>query len=234
MEYLQVILSSLFSLAALFILTKINGNRQISELTMFDYVVGISIGSISAEMATELEKPLKPLVAMVVYAIVLLIISFATAKFLPLRRMLFGRSIVLIRNGHMLRGNFKRAHLDLNEFLVQCRTQGYFDLSAIHTAVLEPNGKLSVLPYSGNRPATPRDLKLTPSAEDIFFSVIIDGELQHENLKASGFDENWLKNELKSQGKRDIKKIFFGALDKNGTLRLFEMDDSKTGHDYFE
>lgn len=234
MEYLQIVLSSVFSLAALFLLTKVNGNRQLSELTMFDYVVGISIGSIAAEMATELEEPFKPLTAMLVYAAVLLTISFATAKLLPLRRMLFGRSIVLIRNGKMLRSAFKRARLDLNEFLVQCRSQGYFDLSAIHTAVLEPNGKLSVLPYSAHRPATPQDLKLTPGAEDIFFSVIIDGEIMHENLKAAGFDENWLKNELKNRGTRDVKKIFFASLDKNGALNLFEKDHSDHRHDYFE
>lgn len=99
MDYIKIILTSLFSLAALFALTKLVGNKQMSELTMFDYIIGISIGSIAAEMATELEEPMKPLTSMIIYALVSGLISVATSKSMKLRRFFFGRSTVLMRNG---------------------------------------------------------------------------------------------------------------------------------------
>lgn len=234
MDYIKVFLTSAFSLVALFLLTRINGNRQISEMTMFDYIIGISIGSIAAEMATELERPLHSLVAMSVYALVSFLIAVITAKSLVLRRFLFGKSITLMRGGKLLWNNFKRAHLDINEFLMQCRTNGYFDISVINTAILEPSGKLSILPYPSDRPATPNDFKLTPQAEDVFYCVISDGKILTQNLNAAGFDTNWLKNELKVQGEKDINKIFFADLDKSGTLHIFEKNEKILKNDFFQ
>ncbi len=221
MDYGYIVLVSLLSLAALFLLTRLMGNRQVSELTLFDYIIGISFGSIAAEMATELEEPLKPLLAMVVYALTAVTISFATSKSLPFRRGVMGKSVVLMKNGKLLRENFKRAKLDLSAFLMQCRTGGYFDLSALCTVLLEPNGKLSFLPYPDRRPVTAQDMKIVPSADELFYNVIMDGRILPENLKRSGHDENWLKRELQAQGADRVSDIFFAQLSRDGTLKLF-------------
>lgn len=234
MELIQVILTSLLSISVLFLLTKLNGNKQISELTMFDYIVSITIGSISAELATELEKPLRPLVAMTVYAAVSALISFITAKSLKIRRFLFGHTIVLMENGNLYRKNLKKARIDLSEFLMQARTNGYFDIAGIDTAVLEPSGKISFLPFSANRPATPEDLKIVPKAEGVFLNVIMDGVILEKNLKTAGRDVNWLNNELKSQGVKRADGVFLATLDRNGTLNVFENREEKIVNDYFE
>lgn len=234
MDYIQIVLTSLFSLVALFILTKLVGNKQISELTIFDYVIGISIGSIAAEMATELEKPLKPLTAMAVYAVVSYIISVITSKSLKLRRILFGHSIVLMRNGKLYRKNLKKGHIDLSEFLMQCRTNGYFDISAINTAVLEPSGKISFMPFPNKRPVTAEDIKTVPVNDDIFFNVIMDGQIFTENLTAAGKDINWLKNELKAQGIKKKEDVFLATLDTSGTLNVFKNNDYFEKNDFFD
>ena len=234
MDYIKIILTSLFSLAALFALTKLMGNKQMSELTMFDYIIGISIGSIAAEMATELEEPMKPLASMIIYALVSGLISVATSKSMKLRRFFFGRSTVLMRNGKLYRKNLKRAHIDLNEFLMQCRSNGYFDISAINTAVLEPSGKISILPFSDKRPATPEDLKTVPASDDVFLNVIMDGQVQEKNLSDAGYDEVWLKNELKVQGVKSISEFFLAMLDRQGTLNVFRNIDSSIKNDFFE
>ena len=234
MDYIKIILTSLFSLAALFALTKLMGNKQMSELTMFDYIIGISIGSIAAEMATELEEPMKPLASMIIYALVSGLISVATSKSMKLRRFFFGRSTVLMRNGKLYRKNLKRAHIDLNEFLMQCRSNGYFDISAINTAVLEPSGKISILPFSDKRPATPEDLKTVPASDDVFLNVIMDGQVQEKNLSDAGYDEVWLKNELKVQGVKSISEVFLATLDRQGTLNVFRNIDSSIKNDFFE
>ncbi|MCQ2441458.1 MAG: DUF421 domain-containing protein [Clostridia bacterium] len=234
MDYIKVVLVSLFSLLVLFVLAKIMGNKQVSQLTMFDYVIGISIGSIAAEMATELEEPFKPLLAMVVYALSAYLISIVTMKSMKLRRIIFGRSVVLMKNGKIYRNNLKKSHIDLNEFLVQCRSDGYFDISAINTAILEPNGKISILPFPDKRPVTAEDLKTVPTQDNIFYDVIMDGEIMKENLQSSSYDENWLKNELKTQGYKNEKNIFLATLDESGTLNVFENNNKSGNNDIFE
>lgn len=234
MEIIKVIITSVVSLVVLFLLTKLVGNKQLSELNMFDYIVSITIGSIAAEMATELENPEQPLTAMIVYAVISFAVSVLCSKCLPIRRLVFGHSVILMQNGKLYRDNFKRSRLDLNEFLMQCRLNGFYDLSAVDTAVMEASGKISFMPYSGKRPATPEDLKIVPNAEKLFYNVIMDGAVLKENLRSSGKDENWLKNELKAQGFKSTNRIYLATLDSSGTLNVFENIDGNNKNDFFE
>ena len=234
MDYIAVIITAFISLFVLFLLTKLIGNKQLSELTMFDYIVSITIGSIAAEMATEREKPLRPLIAMCVYAFVSFGISLLVSKSLKLRRLLFGHSVVLMRGGKLYRKSFKKSNLDLNEFLMQARLCGYFDLSAIDTAIMETSGKISFMPYATKRPATPEDLNLVTNADSVFFNVIMDGVVLTENLKYAGRDQNWLNNELKVQGIRSSSEVFLAILDNNGKLNVFKNYDYKEKNDYYE
>ncbi|MGN1349300.1 MAG: DUF421 domain-containing protein, partial [Acutalibacteraceae bacterium] len=160
MEYLKVGLTALLSALALFILTKLMGHKQLAQLDVFDYVNGITIGSIAAEMATELEAPLKPFIALVVYALIAVALSIISNKFPASRKIIVGHPIILLDKDKLYRKNFKKAKLDLNEFLCLCRGQGYFDINQIETAVFEHNGSLSILPKAGNKPLTPDDMKV--------------------------------------------------------------------------
>lgn len=127
MDLLKIVALSFGSVIFLFILTKLMGNKEMSQLSMFDYIIGITIGSIAAEMATALENDfMQPVVAMGVYAIVSIIISILSYKSLKVRRIISGNSLILLDNGELYRDNLKKAKLDLNEFLMQCRTARIF------------------------------------------------------------------------------------------------------------
>lgn len=127
MDILKIISLSLGSLVILFLLTKLMGNKELSQLTMFDYIVGITIGSIAAEMSTSLENDfLEPVVAMVVYGLITVLISYITSKSLNMRRFFNGKSKVLLDNGKLYRKNFKASNLDINEFLMECRINRIF------------------------------------------------------------------------------------------------------------
>lgn len=233
MEILHIILVSTGSVIVLFLLTKIIGNRQMSQLSMFDYINGITIGSIAAEMATSLEDDfLKPLTAMIVYAALAVLISFLNEKSLVLRRLLAGTSLILLDNGKLYRKNFKAARLDLNEFLIQCRNAGYFNLSDIQTAVLEPNGRISFLPVSEKRPATPEDLNLTPTQEFWVSNVIIDGKILYRNLKSTGNNEKWLRAQLSKQ-KIPLKKVFLAICDHDNHLTIYQKPEKAMTKDPF-
>ena len=210
MDIIKVILTALLSVAALFIITKIMGHKQVSQLDFFDYVSGITIGSIGAELATELEEPYKPLIALGVYGLVSLLLNLIEHKFPRTRKYINGTPTILMKDGKLYRKNLKQAKLDLSEFMLLCREQGYFDLDEIQLAVFEHNGKLSILPRAANRPATPEDLKITANATHIGVEVIMDGRIIGDNISRAGKDEKWLKSQLKVRGHSSEKEIFLG------------------------
>ncbi len=224
MEIIKVLLTSLLSVGALFAVAKIMGHKQMSQLDFFDYISGITIGSIAAELATELEEPLKPLIAIAVYGAAAVLLSKITSLFPKSRKYINGTPTILMNNGKLYRENLKKAKLDLSEFMVMCRQQGYFNLSDIQTAVFEFNGKLSILPVSKKRPANPEDLNLSPAPEFIHTEVIMDGRILNENLNRMGLDDKWLLKQLNAQGYKKAEEVFLALCDENNQLTVFAME----------
>lgn len=222
MKFFILCLTSIFSYIILFLLTKLMGQKQISQLDFFDYITGITIGSIAAEFATELEEPWKPLLAMVIYAIATLMLGIIARKFPRTRKYLNGTSKIIMNNGKLYKENLKKAKLDINEFLVMCREQGYFDLNSIQTALFEYNGKLSILPTSSRRPTIPEDFKLKPEQETLFAEVIMDGKVIEKNLQNIGFDINWLSKQLEKHGIGSPKDVFLAVCDKNQNITFYK------------
>lgn len=210
MDLIKVILTALLSVVALFFITKIMGHKQVAQLDFFDYVSGITIGSIGAELATELEEPYKPLIALCVWGGVSIVLNFLAHKIPPTRKYINGTPTILLNNDKLFRENLKKAKLDLSEFMLMCREQGYFDLREIQTAVFEHNGKLSILPKAANRPATPEDLKITVQDTHIGVELIMDGRIMGENLLRVGRDNSWLKKQLNLLGHKNAKDVFLG------------------------
>lgn len=235
MDVLKIICLSLGSVIVLFVLAKLMGNREISQLSIFDYITSITIGSIAAEMATSLKDNfMEPLVAMIVYAIVSIIISVSTSHSIKLRRMITGRTLVLFKNGKLNIENFKKAKMDIDEFLTQCRTSGYFDLEDIHTAILETNGKVSILPKSLKRPATPEDLNLNPKQESMVANIISDGIVLSENLKSTGNNEAWLQKNLKAHGIKSPKDVFLATCDDENNFIVYAKLEKESNGDMFK
>lgn len=222
-DILTVVLTTLGSIAVLFLLTKLMGHKQVSQLTMYDYVVGITIGSIAAEMATELESPWRPLLAMALYGLIAVGISRLTNKSLRAQKMITGKPQVLLNNGKLYRDSFKAAKMDLSDFLSACRVGGYFDLNQLETVLLEPNGNLSFLPVVGNRPVTPADIRIQPPQEFLQTPVIMDGEVLKENLKRLGTDETWLRRSLEKQNIHHAGEVFLALCDHDMELTVFSM-----------
>lgn len=222
MEFVSLCVTALFSFGALFVIAKFIGHKQIAQLDFFDYIAGITIGSIAAEMATELEQPWKPLTAMVIYGGAAWLLGVLGNKFPRLRKYLNGTPTILMDHGKLYRENFKKAKLDLSEFMVMCRQQGYFDLTAIQTAVYEYTGKLTILPVADKRPATPRDMNLAPEQELLFTELIMDGRILESNLKRMGLDRQWLDKQLKQNRIHSPKEVFLAVCDRNLKFVLYK------------
>lgn len=228
MDLLQVFLSTIGSIIALFFLTKMIGCRQVSQMSMFDYVNGITIGSIAAEMATSLQSDwLKPLVAMVIYAIIGVLLSIISDKSLKLSRFIEGKPIILYDNGQIFFDQLKKAKLDIGELLMLCRTSGYFDLSELQTIILEENGHVSILPLAEHRTIKPRDMQIQPDAEFLVANIVLDGTIMTENLKGIGKNEAWLHQQLKSQNIKDVKDVFLATCDRNQKVCIYKKVNAK-------
>ena len=195
-----------------------------SQLDFFDYITGITIGSIAAELATELEAPWKPLIAMIIYGLVALGLTILAHKFPKTRKYVNGTPTIVMDNGKLYRENMKKAKLELSEFMVLCRQEGYFNLNDIQTAVFEYNGRITILPKSEKRPLTPEDMNITPEKAEICTEIIMDGHIMHENLKRLGLDLIWLDKQLKKQKYDNAKEIYLGICDKNNNLTLFPVN----------
>ena len=223
-ELAKILLASVLSYGALFICAKAVGRKQISQLDFMDYITGITIGSIAAELATDLENMWKPLAAMAVYALATWAMARLSMALSQSRKYLNGSPVIVLDNGKLYRENMRQAKLELSDFMVMCRQQGFFNLADIQTAVYEYNGRLTILPVSARRPLTPEDMNLTPQQETILSEVIMDGRVLGENLRRMGLDEKWLARQLRSQGIDGPESVFLALCDREKHLSCYPMN----------
>ncbi len=227
MDYITILSQTLLSFIVLFILARLSGYRQISQMSMFDYINGITIGSIAAEMATGLDMHWSyPLIAMVGYGLLTLLVSCLSARSLKIRRFVTGNPLVLLHNGSIYRKNLKKAHVTVNEMLEECRISGYFSLNDLQTILLESNGKFSFIPAAGQKPVTTEDLHIPAEADCIHANLIIDGVLLKTNLQTAGKDEHWLDKKLRQQGLTSVKDVFLAVFEQPDTLLIFPKEAS--------
>lgn len=220
--YLEALLRTLLSILVLLILARLTGAHQISQLTFYDYIVGISAGSIAASMCIEEDISIWiGLIGITLFMLSSLFFSFITSKSITLRRLITGSPVFLIAKGEILYKGLKRAHFDTNDMLRELRSQGYFDITEINYAILETNGNVSVMPKAYARPATVKDMALKVQEDSIKADVVIDGKILKGNLKAFGKTRTWLLEELGKQGVRDTRQVLLATLDDQGALNVY-------------
>lgn len=213
-DIVKVVVFSIVAYVYLFIIAKLLGKKQISQLTFIDYVVGITIGSIAAEMATETVDPFYHyLIAMAIFFVFDLLVSLIARKSATLKKVMNGRPIVIINNGEFDYDGLKKSKLSVDEIAGLARDKGFFDLDQIAFAVFETSGKLSVLPKSANQPVTCQDMNLNPPPSSLIEYLVIDGSVCRDTLKESGMSEQWLYDGLKVSSKEELDKILAAYYD---------------------
>lgn len=221
MDFAYIIILSFVSLAVLFIITKIMGFRQISEMSFFDYVIGITIGSIAAEMATNIDLEWwKGILAMVVYGVVGVLLSVITQKSIKARKFISGKPIIIIERGKISKEGMRKARIEIDDLLTSARVNGYFNLSDIDYAIMETTGKISFQPVAQKRELNPKDFNFSPEREGLYINVIMDGHIIEDNLSVAGITKKELENMLKAKGDK-LENIFLGTIDINKQLTTY-------------
>ena len=232
---IDIIFRSLISLIVLFLLTKMLGKRQIAQLSLFDYVLGISIGSIAAEMSLNPDVPyIDGLTALAIYTLCTFLTSILTIKSIRLRRFLVGTPIILVQNGEIISSGLKKVHFDVNDLLEESRNNGYFNLDEIEFAIMETNGRVSFLPKGLNKPVTMKDLDLKSPNHGLVANIIIDGKIMVNNLKEMGKDESWLEKILKVEGVTNKENLLLVTLDHNEKIVIYKKNEHTHTYNVFE
>lgn len=222
-DTLGILFRTLLIIVILFILAKLMGKKQISQLNLFDYIIGITIGSIAADISLDLEKDLVAgLLCLTIYGLFSLLVSYVTMKSIKVRRFLNGVPTILIENNKIIEAGLRKSKLDINELLSEARSQGYFKLEDIEYAIMETNGAISFMPISSSSPATKKDVKVKINKESLVANVIIDSKLLDENLKEMRKDKKWLDSVLKVQGYNSYDNILLATLDINDKVIVYK------------
>ena len=226
-EILQVSYRALISLVTLFLITKLLGKKQVSQLSLFDYVIGISIGNFAAEVTINLEAEwINGVVAVTILGVVAYLVSILTMKSIIARRFFMGAPTVVIQNGKIIKESLKKIKFDINDLLEECRNNGVFDLTQINYALMEANGELSILLKPEYLPITPNDMKLKPEKNSLVANIIIDKKIMPNNLKQMNKDEKWLLKELKIKGYK-LEDVLLATLDINDKLTIYKQKENE-------
>ncbi len=207
-EILRVVLMAALSYAALLIIALVLGKKQIAQLEFIDYVAGITIGSIAAEMAFSGDVPFYHfLIAMAVYFVVDIAISFLTGKSIVLRTLLKGKPLILIEDGSLNYKNLKKSRMELSELLALCRQKDMFDISQIAFCVFETNGQLSILPKASFQPLQTGDMDVQKPKPSLSTEMVLDGQIIYAALKEKNKSKQWLLEQLGFESEEQVKQV---------------------------
>ncbi len=218
-ETLVVIIRSLIGFFSLHIFARMLGKQSIGQLTFFDYVLGITVGSMAATLSVDLNSRAWPhWVGLATWTVVILLMEYCTIHSVHFTKYVLGEPCLLILNGQIMEQTMKRNRYSLSDLLSQLREKDVFDLTQVACAILETNGKLSVLLKPEYQGVTVQDMNLHPSPQQMPRKLVFCGMILEENLLAMGLTKEWLNQYVKNMGIHDIAEIFLLSVDTEGAF----------------
>lgn len=225
-EGLVVVVRALISFFTLLIFAKILGKEQISQLTFFDYILGITIGSIASEATVDLSsRPWPHFIGLLSWAILAYLMQYISLKWRYAAKIIEGEPVIVIMNGKIMDNVLRKMKFRVSDILELLRNQGVFDMNQVDYAILEPNGSLSVLKKPEYLPLTPKDMNIEVKPEGISTELVYDGKIIEQNLRQMNKDKKWLMNQLKKYGIKDVAEAFLVTLNDAGSLYVDRYED---------
>ncbi|MFC7441102.1 DUF421 domain-containing protein [Laceyella putida] len=224
-DWIAVVLRTLGAIIILFVLTRLLGKRQVSTLSPFEYITGITIGGLAASIPSKTDGTWHlGIVSLIVWVSVAIGMEFLQLKSKKIREWIDGKTTVLIKDGKVLEENLKKERITIDELMAQLRKRSIFHISDIKIAVIEPDGNINAFVYKELQPITPKMLGLKVTKEEIPYVVIADGIILDEELAKRGLTREWLQAELKKKSIAS-EHVFLGQVDSEGQLYVDCYDD---------
>ncbi|WP_146553824.1 DUF421 domain-containing protein [Rummeliibacillus sp. SL167] len=231
-NFWEMMLRTTISFIVLLFLARILGKKQLSQLTFFNYITGITIGSIAAEIASQHETPfIDGLISLIWWSILTLLSSFISLKSSKLRGIIDGDPTIVIKNGELSVQALKTSKLHMDDLLMLLREKSVFSIQDVHYAILETNGELSILMKPAEQSATKQDVKADVSIPPhIPIEVVNDGKIVRKTMEELNLTDEWLMKKLKKQNIQDLQDVFYAQLQPNGSLYICTRDENKAAN----
>lgn len=214
-----VMIRSIISFFALLLLVRLMGKQQVAQLTFFDYVVGITIGSIAGTLSVQVnENTLATLVGMGTWTILAILLAILGIHNVWIRKVVDGEATVVVENGKILEENLKRIRIPIDGLISELRTKEVFSLADVEFAMFEPGGKFSIQKKSQKQPLTPGDLNIPTQYDGLPTTLIMDGSILNDALQSLNLSKAWLHHQLGKQNIHDAAEVSLAQLDTKGNL----------------
>lgn len=221
-----IVLQTVVSFLTLLLLTRLLGKQQVSQLTFYEYLNGITFGSIAANLASDdLANAPDHLIGLITYGVLTMLVSWLAMKNRKFRKAVTGEPVIVIQDGNILEGNLRKMHLDLDELTMLLRAEGIFDYKELELALIEQSGALSVLKKPAHQTVTREDLHLRGTSKGLAIEVIVDGQIIYENLRAMGLDGKWLVKQLRNRNIANASQVCLATVNKEKQIQLDLYDD---------
>ncbi|KGP73839.1 DUF421 domain-containing protein [Pontibacillus yanchengensis] len=230
MSVIEVLVRILLTFIVLLILTRVMGRKQISQLTFFNYVTGISIGTIGGSLTIDENlEMVTGYTALIGWSALTVIAGLISINSKSVRDIMDGQPVVVIKQGKIMDDALKRLRMDLDEVVLLLRNKDVFSIQDVDYAIMETNGKLSVLKKEGKLPASRTDVNAasTPPQFPLPTSIIMGGNILGKNLRDLGLSEEWLSAQLQQLGIKTPEKVFYAELQKDGSIYIDEYNDEE-------
>jgi uncharacterized membrane protein YcaP (DUF421 family) len=220
MDLMNFAIRTISAIFILFAITRLLGKKQISQLTFFEYVTGITIGDLAGFISTNVKEHfMNGFTAMFLWAFIPFMLDKATLKSKKLRDLFEGTSTIVIQDGNIIEENLKKERYTAEELLEQLRGKNVFRMADVEFAILEATGELSVMLKKEHQPVTPADLNMKVNPEKMPRTIIMDGVIMKETLYLSGLSRDWLERKLKER-RLTPDKVFLAQVDSAGELYI--------------
>jgi uncharacterized membrane protein YcaP (DUF421 family) len=232
MSVWELAIRLLLSFMTLLLLTRWMGRKLLSHMTFFDFISGITIGSIGANLVFNPSLTIRNgLLALLGWSIITVTLGYIDIHSKKARTLLDGEPRILIKKGEIMENQLKAVRLDVDSLMALLRQKDVFSLHEVNYAIFETNGELSVLKKESQKEVTKSDLNLScesPAAPPIGTEVISDGKLVRSNLNKLNLPEEWLHRQLMDKGIHNVEDVFYGEINKDGMLIIDKKDDKET------
>jgi uncharacterized membrane protein YcaP (DUF421 family) len=218
-EYVVVVGRAIFSFLVLFTLARILGKKQISQLTFFDYVVGIVIGDMASQIAIDTSmKIVNGLIGLVVYTLLSIILAYGAIKSFKFRDLVESSPSILIKDGKIMEKDLFKHKMTYDDLMNGLREKDAFMIDEVEMAILETNGEISVMKKPEYQSLTPKDIGLRMKEDHAPSLIIIDGTLLGKRLRSLGYTKDWLLSEIKKKGANTFEDVFLAQINSDGNV----------------
>ncbi|RLQ93694.1 YetF domain-containing protein [Falsibacillus albus] len=229
MNFSELVLRLALSFICLLLLTRLMGRKEISQMTFFNFVSAIALGTLGASLAIESSLKISTgVIALIGWSLFTILMGYIDLKSKTMRNLINGDPIIIIQKGKVIDKELKKTRLDHNALKVLLRKKDVFQFSEVDYAIFETDGTLSVLKKDAAQPVTKAESGYYPkNVIPMATAVISNGEILNENLSELNLNEPWLLQELANKGINSIEKVFYAEVQKNGSLYVDKIMDEQ-------